>query len=106
MIYKRRLIAAFGCHILITTYCCHHLITVFDFSSLCYDIVFVIILLRCFICMRTIQTGETDNRGHSSQYIIKFVGFILIYYVINLNIVSSFMIFSNCILNLSIYYKF
>ena len=28
-------------------------------------------------------------------YIIKFIGFILIYYVINLNIVSSFMIFNN-----------
>ena len=102
MLYKRHLIVAFGCHLLITTYCCHHLITVFDFSPLCYDIMFFIILLRCFICMRTIQT----DKRYSSQYIIKFVGFILIYCVINLNIISSFMIFSNYILNLSIYYKF
>ena len=35
------------------------------------------------------------NRRYSNNYIIKFIGFMLIYYVINLDIVSSFMIFSN-----------
>ena len=32
---------------------------------------------------------------YSSHYIIKFVDFMLIYYNINLDIVSSFMAFSN-----------
>ena len=48
------------------------------------------------------------SHGYSSHYIIKFIGFILIYYVINLNIVSSFMIFSNLYIYwiYSIYCKF
>ena len=62
--------------------------------------------------METIQTSKTDsiskknqiigasmlknwNRRYSCHYIIKFVGFMSIYYAIDLNIVSSFMIFSN-----------
>ena len=61
--------------------------------------------------METIQTGKIDsisqiykimvvimlkNLSHrySSHYIIKFIGFMPIYYVINMNIVSSYMIFS------------
>ena len=35
------------------------------------------------------------SRRYFSHYIIKFIVFILIYYVINLNIVSSFMFFNN-----------
>ena len=34
------------------------------------------------------------SRRYSSHYIIKFVGFILIYYTINLDIVSSCMVFN------------
>ena len=34
------------------------------------------------------------NRRYSSHFIIKFVGFMSIYYAINLDIVSSCMIFS------------
>ena len=64
-----------------------------------------------FFCVRTIQIGKVDlinrryqimfvsmlknwNRRYSSYYIIKFVVFIPIYYVINLNIVSSYMVSS------------
>ena len=46
------------------------------------------------------------NRRYSSYYIIKFIGFMSIYYAINLDIVSSFLFLAICILNLSIYYKF
>ena len=35
------------------------------------------------------------SRKYSSYYIIKFISFIPIYYGINLDIVSSFMVFSN-----------
>ena len=48
--------------------------------------VLFVILLRCFICVEAIQTGNAD--------LIKFVSFISIYYVINLDIVSSYMDFS------------
>ena len=34
------------------------------------------------------------SRKYSNHYIIKFVGFILIYYAVNLDIVSSCMVFS------------
>ena len=34
------------------------------------------------------------SRTYSSHYIIKFVSFISIYYTINLDIVSSYMVFS------------
>ena len=41
------------------------------------------------------------NRKYSSRYIIKFVGFMLIYYTINLDIVSSCMVFSYLYFGLS-----
>ena len=45
---------------------------------------------------------------YSSHYIIKFIGFMSIYYVINLDIVSSCMIFSNLYISwiYSIYCEF
>ena len=62
--------------------------------------------------MEEIQTGKTNwisrryeitivsmlknlNNIYSSHYIIKFVDFMSIYYVMNLNIVSLFMVFRN-----------
>ena len=70
-----------------------------------------VVLLRRFIYVGTIQTDKTDlinpiyqimvvsilknwSPRYSSNYIIKFVGFMSIYYVINLNIVSSYIVFS------------
>ena len=41
------------------------------------------------------------SRKYISHYIIKFVGFILIYYAINLNIVLSYMVFSYLYFDLS-----
>ena len=35
------------------------------------------------------------SREYSSQYIIKFLSFMFIYYVINFDIVSSFLFFRN-----------
>ena len=92
--------------------CYHRLIVAFDLSSTCYDVMFFVVLLKRFIFIDAIQTSKTDsisqiyqimvidmlnNRSHKyfSYYIIKFVGFITIYYIINLNIVSSLMNFSN-----------
>ena len=80
-------------------------------SSAYYDMVLFVVLLLHFICMGAIETNKTDlinqrypimivnmlknwSRRYSSRYIIKFVGFMLNYYVINLNIVLSCMIFS------------
>ena len=62
--------------------------------------------------MKEIQTGKTNwisrryeimivsmlknlNHIYSSHYIIKFVDFMSIYYVMNMNIVSLFMVFRN-----------
>ena len=76
-----------------------------------YDVVLFIGLLRHFICVRAIQTGKIDLISRRYQimvvnmlknwsckyynyYFIKFVGFMSIYYAINLDIVSSCMIFS------------
>ena len=73
--------------------------------------VLFVVLLRRFIYMEAIQTNNTDlisriyqimiinmlnNRSfrYSNYYFIKFICFIPIYYAINLNIVSSYMIFS------------
>ena len=86
---------------------CRRLIKMFGLSLACYNMIFFLILLRCFICLRAIQTSKMDsinrryqimivsmlknwNRRYSSHYIIKFIGFMLIYYIINLNI-SSFV---------------
>ena len=38
---------------------------------------------------------KNQSSGNSNHYIIKFIGFISIYYTINMYIVSSFMVFSN-----------
>ena len=69
---------------------------------------FFIVLLRRFIYMRVIHSDKADSisrmvvymlknwsRKYSSYYIIKFISFIPIYYGINLDIVLSFMVFSN-----------
>ena len=45
------------------------------------------------------------NNRYFSYYIIKFVDFMPIY-AINLDIISSYMVFIDCILGLLIYYKF
>ena len=52
--------------------------------------------------------GMLKNRSsrYSSHYIIEFVGFVSIYYALNLNIVSSCMVLTICILDPSIYCKF
>ena len=85
--------------------------------------VLFVILLQLFICMGTIQIDKIYlisqiyqiivvgmlkiwSYKYSNHYFIKFIGFLLIYYVINLDIVSLCMIFSICILNLLIYCKF
>ena len=94
----------------------------FGLSSTCYDMVFFVVLLE-FVYVGEIQTGKEDlisqiyqimvvsmlknwKHRYSSQYIIKFVGFMSIYYAINLDIVSSCMVFSYLYLDLSIYCKF
>ena len=69
------------------------------------------VLLLNFICVEVIQISKTDliNQKYQimvismfknwsckyySYYFIKFIGFILIYYTINLDIVSSYMVFN------------
>ena len=52
------------------------------------------------VSVRIRQPGRAGPRGchshrYSSHYIIKFIGIMLIYYAINLDIVSSFIVFSN-----------
>ena len=73
------------------------------------EVLFVVLLWR-FICMGAIQTDKVDminqiyqimivnmlknwSLRYSGYYIIKFVGFMPIYYAINLDIVLSYMIF-------------
>ena len=85
--------------------------------------VLFVILLQRFICIEVIQIGKTYliNRIYQiiiisilknwsykyfNYYFIKFIGFITIYYVINIDIISSYMIFNYLYLDLSIYYKF
>ena len=41
------------------------------------------------------NTLKNWSRGYSSHYNVKFVGFMLNYHAININVVSSFMVFSN-----------
>ena len=82
----------------------HTLIVAFEFSLAYYNVVFFIILLKYFICVGAIQTSKanSNNRRYQimvgsmlknwspiyySHYIIKFVGFMLIYYIINLDII-------------------
>ena len=89
---------------------CCHLIAPFGSSFSCYDEVLFVVLLRRFICVGAIETGKTDlisqryqmmvvsmlknwSRRYSSHYIIKFVDFMLIYYAINVDIVSSSSIY-------------
>ena len=67
----------------------------FDLSSACYNVMLFIVLLQRFICMGTIQTCKVDliSQRYYSHYIIKFVCYMSIYYVINLYIVLSCMVF-------------
>ena len=90
-------------------------------SSSYYDVWFFVGLLQCGVFHRLVTTlylcmtnsdrqngfdqlkisylviGMLKNESHrySSYYIIKFLGFILIYYAINMDIVSSFMVSNN-----------
>ena len=78
----------------------------FGLSSACYNVVLFVVLLQRFIRVRAIQISKTDlinrrygcqyveeleRRRYSSHYIIKFVGFIPICYVINLDIVFIYL---------------
>ena len=80
-------------------------------SQFCYDVLLFVVLLWRFIHVRAIQTSKIDliNQRYqilivnilknwiyrySSHYFIKFIGFMSIYYAINLDIVSSYMILS------------
>ena len=80
----------------------------FGLLSIYCNVVFFIVLLQHFIYMRAIQIDKMDsisrrywfiiikilkNRSpkYSRHYIIKFICFISIYYVINFDIVSSFI---------------
>ena len=73
--------------------------------------VLFIVLLQRFICIWAIQTGKTDlirqryqimiismlknlNCRYLSHYFIKFIGFISIYYAINLDIILFCIVFS------------
>ena len=75
------------------------------------DVILFVILLRHFIYVGAIQTSKTYLIGqrykimivntlknwscrYSSRYFIKFISFISIYYTINLNIVSSYIVFN------------
>ena len=66
----------------------------FDLSSACYEVMFFVILLRCFLFMMAIQIGKADSISrryqiiivstlkkmssrYSSHIIIKFIGFYL-----------------------------
>ena len=44
--------------------------------------------------------------SYSNHYIIKFINFVLIYYVINLNIILSYIIFNYLYLKYEVYHKF
>ena len=59
----------------------------------------VVVVLSAFDLLSAYQIMivnmlKNRSRNYSSQYIIKFLGFMPIYYDINLHIVSSCMIFS------------
>ena len=83
----------------------------FGLSSAYYKVMLIVVLLRRFICVGAVQTGKAylinqiyqimivsmlKNLSHiyCSHYIIKFIGFMPIYYVINLDIVLSYIVFS------------
>ena len=102
--------------ILLQSLVCRRLVMTWCFSSSCFN--------TLFVC-RVIQIGKTTlisriyhimivnklknrSRRYYSHYIIKFIGFMSIYYVINLDIVSSCMVFSNLYISwiYSVYYKF
>ena len=55
--------------------------------------------------MMVVNMLKNMSHRYSSHYIIKFIGFTPIYYVIDLNIVTSRFL-AICILYLSIYCKF
>ena len=52
-----------------------------------------VVLLRCFICVGTIQIYRTDMSSIIC-YSHKFIGFMFIYYTIKLNIILFYMVFS------------
>ena len=78
-------------------------------SSVCYKIVLFIILLQRFIYVGAIQISKVNMKdwscGYSSHYIFKFVGFLPIYYTINLNIIFYWFL-TIYILDILIYCKF
>ena len=84
---------------------------IFVLSLAYYNVMLFVVLLHRFICVGAIQTHMTYlisqryqimivtilknlNCRYYSHYIIKFVDFISIYFAINLDIVSSCMIFN------------
>ena len=91
---------------------CHRLITTFGLSLAYYDMILFIIFLQHFIYMEEIHISKiylisrryqimfidilnNQNRKYYSYYIIKFINFMLIYYTINQNIISSYITFNN-----------
>ena len=54
------------------------------------------ILLQHFFYVKIILTIKTDNLSYkySNQYIIKFINFMLINYIINLDIILFYIIFN------------
>ena len=64
---------------MVTFYCRRHLITVVYLSSVYYDMMFLRIVTMLY----------------SRHYIIKFINFMSTYYAINMDIVSSYIIFNN-----------
>ena len=86
-------------------------LSTFGLLSACYDVMLFVVLLRRFIFVGATQTSKADlisprsqimvvsmlkNLSHKyySHYIIKCLDFISIYYAINKDIISSYMIFS------------
>ena len=87
------------------------------------NVVLFIVLLQHFICVGAIQTDKADlfsqryrimiigmlknwSCKYYSHYFIKFIGFIPIYYVINMVLFHPIWFLAICILNLSIYSEF
>ena len=98
-------------YVLFCFLCCRRFIDVWFVDGLCYNVVLFIVLLQCFICARVIQKDKLDlisriyqimvdsmlkklSCRYSSYNFIKFVSFMLIYYTINLDIISSYMVFT------------
>ena len=57
-----------------------------------FNVVFFVVLLKHLICVSAIQIMIVNklknwNRRYFNHYIIKFISYMLIYYVINLDII-------------------